>query len=346
MNASLAAALLAELQAASALLLRSDDTGLLLAMASHALGCALLALIGARMLPAAYRAPARSVFALLWTTGFFIPGGGLLIVAALALAHRYPRLVKAARYQPVRPVEFQMVRQDEARIALLRLRDARRALLRQELPVDERLRFLVAMQQIPPRAVVPLLQQLLGDPTEDIRLLAYSMIDNWEKQASDGLLRAQKAYEAVRAADDTAGRMRALSELVDLGWWQIESGLVRGDLRRMAMQRTQRHCEQLLKLDAHRPSVWRIYVQLLLEAGQVDNAQRALHLAARARLPRNSLLQLRLMLAHAQRDWPAMRLAARKFEPRHALPTRWQAIARFWEARASTELDLLLETPT
>ena len=336
------AALLAEMAAAAAL--RGDPAGQggWIAMALHATAAGLFALMAWRLLPDSYRRPPLGVVAMLTSTGFFIPLGGLFIVVALWVGHRYPKLLERKVGLPIRPFEFVAVDSAIRSLGLLRLRDARRALLGHRLSVDERLRLLLAMQHVAPRAVVPLLQNLLGDPVEDLRLLAYSMLDNWEKTSSEGILRAQRAFDQAKADQDKAAAVRALMNLVDLLWWQIEAGLVRGDLRRMALVRCKDRCEKLLKEEPRLTQVWRVYVQVLIESGAFDAAHRAVYLAERARMPQNSLLQLKALVAHAQGDWDRLRVVCRRFDAPRSLPSRWREVAAFWSHRRPMPTDILL----
>lgn len=336
------AALVAEGEAVLALWADPGGHGAWLALGAHAMAAGLFALVAWRLAPASYRRPHLGVIAMLASTGFFIPLGGLFMVVALWVGHRHPKTLETAAGRPIRPFEFVAVDGAARSLGLLRLRDARRALSRHQLSVDERLRLLLAMQHVAPRAVVPLLQDLLGDPVEDLRLLAYSMLDNWEKTSSEGIMRAQRAFDQAKADQDKAAAVRALMNLVDLLWWQIEAGLVRGDLRRMALVRCKDRCEKLLKEEPRLTQVWRVYVQVLIESGAFDAAHRAVYLAERARMPQNSLLQLKALVAHAQGDWDRLRVVCRRFDAPRSLPSRWREVAAFWSHRRPMPTDILL----
>lgn len=336
------AALIAEIQAVLALWADPGGHGAWLALGAHATAACLFALMAWRLAPASYRQPKLLVIAMLTSTGFFIPLGGLFMAVALWLGHRYPNVLETKVGQPIRPFEFVAIDGSGQSLSLLRLRDARRALSRRQLSVDERLRLLLAMQHVSARAVVPLLQELLGDPVEDIRLLAYSMLDNWEKNSSEGIMRAQKAFEHAKEINDKVAAVRALMNLVDLLWWQVDAGLVRGDLRRMALMRCKDRCEKLLKEQPRSTQVWRVYVQVLVEQGSFNAAQRAVYLAERASMPQNSLLQLKAIVAHAQGDWARLRVICRRFDAPRSLPSRWHAVVAFWSRRHPLVVDVLL----
>lgn len=336
------AALTAESQAAVALWVNPGGAGAWIALVAHATAAGLFALVAWRLAPASYRHPRILVIAMLASTGFFIPLGGMFMALALWLGHRHPKVLETKVGQPIRPFEFVTLDGSGQSLSMLRLRDARRALSRHQLSVDERLRLLLAMQHVSPRAVVPLLQDLLGDPVEDIRLLAYSMLDNWEKNSSEGIMRAQKTYEQAKEANDKVAAARALMNLVDLLWWQIDAGLVRGDLRRMALVRCKDRCERLLKVEPQLTQIWRVYVQVLVEEGSFNAAHRAVYLAERARMPQNTLLQLKAIVAHAQGDWVRLRVVCRRFDAPRSLPSRWHAVVAFWSRRRPLDPDVLL----
>ncbi|MDO9200983.1 MAG: hypothetical protein Q8K87_15675 [Hydrogenophaga sp.] len=335
-------ALMAEIQAGLALWADPGAYGAWIALGAHATAAGLFALAAWRLAPMSYRQPKLLVLAMLASTGFFIPLGGLFMALALWVAHRHPKVLETKVGQPIRPFEFVALDGSGQSLSMLRLRDARRALSGHQLSVDERLRLLLAMQHVSPRAVVPLLQDLLGDPVEDIRLLAYSMLDNWEKTSSEGIMRAQKAFEHAKNSNDKMAAARALMNLVDLLWWQIDAGLVRGDLRRMALVRCKDRCEKLLKEQPQLTQVWRVYVQVLVEEGSFNAAHRAVYLAERARMPQNSLLQLKAIVAHAQGDWVRLRIVCRRFDAPRSLPSRWHAVVAFWSRRHPLATDILL----
>jgi hypothetical protein len=87
-------------------------------------------------------------------------------------------------------------------------RAARAQLGNTRAPLPERMTALVAMQSMPTRTASPVLRELLADSTDDIRLLAYGMLDGAEKQLTQKILaelpRLESADSRRRAGDQQA----------------------------------------------------------------------------------------------------------------------------------------------
>jgi hypothetical protein len=129
---------------------------------------------------------------------------------------------------------------------------------------------LVALQSMRPKAAVPLLQSLLADPSEDIRLLAYSMVDAWEKDLTRQIQQARTAP----GRGPPGRRARRRWSMRCAAWPSCTGcrptpGLARGDLRRFALEQAQKLCEDVLVLDAYVPSVWQLYARVLIELDQL-----------------------------------------------------------------------------
>lgn len=335
-------ALILETEASLALLAEPFGLGVWPGLGAHAFASVLFAYVAWRLAPANYRNPRWATLGVFASTGFFIPLGGLISVLALWLGQRFPKIHQQAVGQPVRLLQTKAASSEDSAMPLLRLRDARRALMQRRLGVDDRLRLLLAVQQVPPSAAVPLLQDLLGDADDDVRLLAYSMLENWEKTSSEGILRSQRQLERARTERNKNAAVSALISLAELNWWQVQAGLVRGDLRRLALQRCKDACEKILTEQPVQTRAWLIYVPTLLELGQSEAARRAVKLAKRAKMPRNTLLQLKVMVAYANGDWDRLRSYCQRFNMPTTLPSPWRDVAAFWARRQPLPIDVRL----
>jgi hypothetical protein len=286
--------------------LEVDSLGAYFAL--HALGAAASAWLAWSLLPPQYRAPARPAGALLYCFAFFIPVLGVLAtVLAVQIAQRYPKILRTDRYVAVHMPEFSEVQREATERSDLRAGDARRILKDPSLPLETRLRVLVALQSMRPKAAVPLLQSLLADPSEDIRLLAYSMVDAWEKDLTRQIQQARARLAEAREGEERAPLVNALRRLAELHWLQADTGLARGDLRRFALEQAQKLCEDVLVLDSYVPSVWQLYARVLIELDQLAAAARALDLARKVRMPLQEIWPLMAQIAWLRRDLDGVR---------------------------------------
>lgn len=333
-------ALTAELSSLWLLERPCDCDNLAAYLALHALASAGSGWLAWSLLPAQYQTPARPVYALLCSFAFFIPVLGVLaIVLAVQVAQRYPKTLPTNRYVTVTMPAFSEVQREATEHSDLRVGDARRILKDPSCPLATRLQMLVALQSMRPKATVPLLQSLLGDPSEDIRLLAYSMVEAWENEIAQHILAAMRSLQEARARDERAPLVNALQRLAELHWLQADSGLAGGDLRRFALDEAKKCCEYVLILDGYLPSVWQLYARVLIELGKLPAATRALWLARKALMPEQEIWPLMAHIAFLRRDLDGVRKYMGRLPENAQLPHQLRGLASFWRQRRVARLD-------
>ena len=313
---------------------------LLIYLLLHGSAIALVVWVAWVFLPAHYRQPVGPACALLWVFAFFIPAlGGLLIFAVMHFALRFPHRVRAKRFETQRMPEYSEVQREATERSDLRAGDARSILKATKLPLETRLRVLVAMQVMQPKAAVPLLLGLLSDPSEDIRLLAYSMMDAWEKDLVQKIQAAQAAYEKAQQSGTSAAIVNALRQLAELHWEQADTGLARGDLRRFALENAARFCENVLDLDTSMLGTWQLYTKVLIELGQLEKAAMAIDFAAEY-IPAGLVWALKGQIAYLRRDFDAVRIYASHIPAQELLMPAVAATASYWRKPRMAQVDV------
>lgn len=293
------------------------------------------------LLPATFRTPALPAFVLLYGLAFFIPVLGVVTMAVAAqLASRFPKALYVERYSAMHMPQFLEVQHEAPGRSDLRASDARRVLGDPTQPLDDRLRVLVALQHMRPKAVVPLMRSLLADPADDVRLLAYTMLDTWEKELTLQVRQTLLDLEAARQAEDTAAIASALRRLAELHWQQADSGLARGDLRTFALERAKEYCEQTLQADSFSPGVWQLYANVLIALNSLGAASRALELARKVRLPEREVWPLMAQVAYEKRDYITVRKLMRRMGEPSQLPAGLRGVAAFWQRRRVAGVDV------
>ena len=309
--------------------------------ALHALASTLVALLAWALLPANYKQPYVPACALLWSFAFFMPVLGVAaILVVVQIARRFPRILETSRFAMVRMPEFSGVLREATERTDLRAGDARRILKDTSLPLETRLRVLVALQVMQPKAAVPLLMGLLSDPSEDIRLLAYSMVDTWEKDLVQKIQKAQLSLAGARQHDDRVPVMNALRRLAELHWMQADTGLARGDLRRFALERSRELCEETLQLDPDVPGLWELYMNVLIELGDLEWAMRAVKLARQLDVSPAKVWPMAAQISYLQRDFDAVRKYMARLPEDALLPSAVGRTATFWHRRRIDRVDL------
>ena len=307
----------------------------------HALASTLVALLAWALLPGNYKKPFVPACALLWAFAFFIPGLGVAaILVVVQIARLFPRILRTSRFTAVRMPEFSGVQREATERGDLRAGDARRILKDATLPLETRLRVLVALQVMQPKAAVPLLTGLLSDPSEDIRLLAYSMVDNWEKELVQKIQKAQSGLELARKLEHRVTILNALRRLAELHWTQADTGLARGDLRRFALERSRELCEETLQFDPDVPGIWELYVKVLTELGDLEWAMRAVKLARQLNVPLAKVWPMAAQVAYLRRDFDAVRKYMARLPDGAFLPPGVGRTAAYWRTRRVVRVDL------
>ncbi len=340
--------------AAFSLLGSSHESGVLLAyFGLHAIASLLVSGIAWRLLPAHLRQPWWSVLALLFSFAFFIPGLGVIsMVLVIHVARRYPSVVGVERYVEIKEPQFHSNEKEKREQSDIRVSQARRILHDPNQSVETKLRVLIALQHMRPKVAIPLLQGLLADRAEDIRLLAYSMMDAWEKDITVRLQTAQTQLDAAVAKGaattdsrhdagfDKIGHINAHRKLAELYWEQVDTGLARGDLRTFALQKAKAHCEDALLLDALIGGLWLLYGLVLIELQQRDGAHRALLLARKAGMSDVQVMPHLARIAFDAGRYDEVQKWMGRLARQENLPHHLRNAVRYWIGNRMVDLSL------
>ena len=300
----------------------------------HALATTVVTWLAWVLLPNNYKTPILPVCALLWAYSFFIPILGVVaILVVVQIAKRFPKILRTERYVRVGMPKFSSVQREATERSDLRAGDARRILKDNAQPLETRLRVLVTLQSMDPKAAVPLLVSLLSDASEDIRLLAYSMVDSWEKDLVQQIQRSNTQLQEARDSGNNVSIVNILRRLAELHWTQADTGLARGDLRRFALEHAQKYCEQVHAIDTRAPGIWKLYANILIELGHLEAAVQAVKMARRLRMPITDMFSLMGRIAYLQHDYASVRRYANRLPDDGMLPSSVMRTAAFWRSK-------------
>ncbi len=321
----------------------ADSSQLAAYFALHAIASVWVSVLGWLLLPSHLKRPRWAVLALLFSFDFFIPGLGVLaMLVALHVATRFPSIVRTERYVEIAEIVFQSSEKEKRESSDVRAGFARRILTDPRQSVDIKLRVLIALQSMRPKVAIPLLQGLLADPSEDIRLLAYSMMDAWEKDITQRLQAAQQQLEALKAQKSPTEQENLTLQsvhrkLAELYWEQVDSGLARGDLRSFALQRAKNHCEQALATDVKQGGIWLLYSTVQIELDESQAAQRSLSMARQAGVADSVICPLLAKLAYNAGDYGAAQTWMRRAADSGFMPHLTHLAAQYWTPLLTNE---------
>ncbi|MFM0598327.1 MULTISPECIES: sugar ABC transporter permease [Paraburkholderia] len=311
---------------------RLNTHTLLLCLLMQALAALLISLGIARALPQRYRAPRKSVLAALWFLNFALPIGGVACtLGALAIARILPRPAERLPVTQIDEPEF-------AANLIGNVSYGRGARLKAELQNADagtafRMTALLAMQSMPARTVSPLLQGMLADPLDDIRLLAYGILDNREKALTQRILvERPKLDRKLHPELNDTDRRRANKTLAELYSELIYEHLVTGDVYRNAADQADGFAIAALDADPDDASLWRLRGRLALDRRELDNADTMLQRAIDCGFPRERMLPYLAEAAYLRRDFARVRRLLREMDS-HAGGSTLHAVLAFWQER-------------
>ena len=178
-----------------------SDAALLSYLLAHAAACVLLAVFTLPLLSAEQSRPRMPMLALMAVCSYAVPLAGFI---GVFLGTLVLRLYRAARpiedFQSVHLPEFDLHQRIQSGF---RQTGLRAVLGNSEVPARSRMRAMVALQHMPGRISSPLLRNVLNDSSEDLRLLAYGMLDALERNISRSI---DKELDILREAEEKRGR--------------------------------------------------------------------------------------------------------------------------------------------
>lgn len=129
-----------------------------------------------------------------------------------------------------------------------RLGRTQEQLRNRQLPLDLRMKALLIIQNRPTRYTENLLREALGDPFEDLRLLAYGILASKEKQISQRIHDVLNTLNLAIEQTQTEAAYIATRELAELYWELTYQNLVQGGMRAYALEQVQHYAAQALPL--------------------------------------------------------------------------------------------------
>lgn len=270
----------------------------------HGVASLCLAAFVSAAFPPHLRKPVPAVITLLFGFSFFIPILGLLgQIVGIMVARFLPRVVPELPYAEIPPIEFEFPpRETRERTKYgqggltSRLKDA-------GVPKETRFKSLLALQGMPPKIANPLLQDMLGDPADEVRLVAYGILDAQEKNIN------QHIHDEIEKLRETATpelQLIGLRRLAELYWELVYGGLVHGDVREHAMGETSRFLDQAMQIAPDDAGLWFLKGRMLLFKRD-PAAAAAFHRAVANGLEESRVLAYLGQIAFERRDYEEVR---------------------------------------
>lgn len=315
----------------SPLALSTQPAALPALLGLHGLASAMLALSLFPVLPKHYRRQKVGALLLLFALAFMAPVIGPIAVA-LMLRLSFPKDDRGKRPpQTIGLPEFDPRAKDVTRAA----QGAIRSRLARHVPEPLRLQSLLTLQAVPNPVANPILEALLSDDADDIRLVAFGMLDAKEKALSQLI---QRSRAQLDSATDERQRYRALRNLADLHWELIYARLVQGELRLHILETAWSYLQRAKEYPeaAEDAPLALLEGRILMAMERPAEAQAALERSLQLGQPAASVLPYLAELAFLRRDHASVRRLMQELSF-HQLAPRVRNLVDLWTGRHSSQ---------
>ncbi|APD11236.1 hypothetical protein UC34_11450 [Pandoraea vervacti] len=236
-------------------------------------------------LPSGYR-ERRGVFSHIALMTFFLPVAGMVVVmGVLLMGYLFPpprELLAAGRVETPGFISHLVTRVRHG--AGMRLR-ARLRNVQGEL--DDRVAALISVQALPSRVTSEIARDLLADPVEEVRLLAYGILDGLEKRIMQQVFAMRERHATAQDDDE---RAHACVRLAQLYWELIYQDLVRGEVLRFTLARVEHFAREAIEQREDDASMWYLLGRCALLRENPDVAEMHLRQAQFHSFPTERLL--------------------------------------------------------
>ncbi|MFP3976541.1 HEAT repeat domain-containing protein [Marinobacter sp. KMM 10035] len=297
---------------------------LLTYLSIHALASLVLTLVCLPLLPASYRKKSLQAGLFLFTLQFAMPiVGSLGVFGGILLPLHLPRKAPSTPWQetPIPELPFSPMDMDQQMI----LSDGGlREVLREASAPEKRLKALLASRQLNDREAVGLLQEALKDPSDDVRLLAYSMLEQKEKKLAT---QAQRLKKLLERPDHPERNL--LARRLAQTWWEIAYlGLAQGGLKQYYLENARKLLVDLTGTKSQHND-WRLLGRVELALNNTTAAGAAFEASLANGAPPELILPYQAEMAFLARDFQKVRFQLANCS-RYGLPPNVKAVIEGW----------------
>lgn len=298
-------------------------------MSLHAAASGIIAYLALIFLPAQYRRPKLAVLSMFFLFAFLVPLLTIFTIIALIITTRY--FSKPMVYYPFINVGLPQFTLGSAGIRhTLGEAAIHTRLNTPSLPTEVRMKALLTANIMSPRYSIPMLKALLGDEADDLRLLAYGMLDSREKTLNALIHDLLKKLADCSSADLMHLYQKQLTELY---WAFVYEQLAEGDMRTYMLNQSEKYALSALAIKED-GDLWVLLAQILVKQEKPLAAETAFKHAQRLGIPATRISPYLAELAFLKHDYAQVREYLSALH--HANQTRPIAnIVKFWQgARA------------
>jgi len=276
------------------------------------------------MLPPRLRRPPRAAPLFLFALCFGLP---LFGIAGLALvlvpALRHPEQLRRRDWEvirvpklPYKPLASQAEQYGPGGLL---------GVLRNAPDSERRLRAVISTRQMQQRSAIPILREALQDPVDDVRLLAYALLDDQQEELTAHI------RELLAALESGEGEGAALQQSAATAYWELAYlGLAEPELRRTMLKSAERHLLGALAERGDDGELHFLLGRVRLLDGRLEAAEKTLLQAIDCGLSRNEVLPYIAEIAFMRHEFERVSVVLSGVDPVKRRDQRLAPVADYW----------------
>ncbi len=219
------------------------------------------------------------------------------------------------------------------------LSGAKERLQHKGLPMQTRVDSLMMLQHISKGHVTGILNSLLADEQDDLRLLAFGMIDKREKSINskiNNLLTTLADLKLEYNEDNgTCPKIRITHiRLAELYWSYVYDNLVQGDLRQYCLETAENYLNEVFEQsDNNDGSVFLLYAKIKHARGDYDKALQYFNLAIEAGVAPLRVIPYIAEIYFYQRDFVKVKMVMHQLQDCAVILPNIKHVMHLWLMR-------------
>lgn len=200
------------------------------------------------------------------------------------------------------------------------------SVLRHAQDPERRIKALIATRQMTSQEAIPVLKEALRDPVDDVRLLAYSMLDAKEEEINATI---RQLLERIEHAP--ADQQQKLHQRISNCYWELAYlGLAQGEVLRHALTQALSHLEQAMAAGADEPALHIQRGRLLMHQQRWNDADQAFADAVRQGIPATGVAPYLAEIAFEKKNFQQVAAHLRELGPSVRRSERLAAVTAYW----------------
>jgi hypothetical protein len=290
----------------------------------HAAASVDVAQMGVMFLPENYRQPKWAVYGLFFITSFFVPLLCYIFVSAVVITARF--YSKPVVYHPFLQVELPAFTLGSAGVRNSLGEGAIRTRLNTPgLSTEVRMKALLSAHAMSARYSVPILKELLGDEADDLRLLAYGMLDNREKSLNAFV---DEALKKLGTCTQPALCQLYQKQLAELYWAFAYENLAEGDMLAYMLSQAEHYARTALAARQD-GDLLVLLAQILIKQQKTQEVEAVFNQAIQLGMPAMRIQPYLAELAFQRQDYQAVREHLKLISFNNQIP-QIANVQRFW----------------